>query len=130
MVKSMIIDGVKLDKYLQKCGITRTEFLTALTEGDIARHYNDEDHTVEYYKEIDGFLLESDLFKKGAELNYELSRKFIHLIGADDATKIIDWEAMGIDKPRNNNYPTGSIARLFQAIAEIRMQYARQSYAI
>lgn len=125
----MIIDGVKLDKYIQKYGITRTEFLTALTEGDIARYYNDEDRMVEYYRELDGFILECDLFKKGAELNYELSRKFIHLIGADDATKIIDWEAMGIDKPKNN-YPTDNVARLFKAIAELRMQYASKSYAV
>lgn len=127
MAKEMIIKGRLLALYLKKLKVGKYEFLTALNEGDVVSG-RDADGRV-FVQTLDSFLTHDELFGKRVGLNFDVARKFIHLIGAKDAIKLIDWEAMGIEKP-NFNIPDDRIARLLVAIGKIRNQNAHKSYAI
>ena len=129
---NMIINGHKLAQYLHKYKVGRSEFIDALTEGnEIKSHYNDEDNMTEYYKEKDGVVFESDLFNRHGVLDYEHAVKFVDLIGADDAIDLIDWEVMGIEKPKKSASESRCFIAIFDAIrSAFTIRNARKSYAI
>lgn len=128
-MNNMIVNGKKLSEYLQKYKVSRADFIESLTEGnEIKNHYNDEDHVTEYYRETNGVVFETDLFKRHAVLDYEHSAKFIELIGADDAIDLIDWEVMGIEKPKKSASEHRCFINLYDALRSATN--ARKSYSI
>lgn len=106
----MIVNGVALEEYLKKYNVGKREFVDSLNTGDVTFNRIELDdldddgldnaHYHDFIQHYDDHICESELFKKGARLGFEASRKFINLIGAYHAKKLIDWEAMGIAEPR------------------------------
>jgi len=130
-MREMIIDGEKLADYLKKYHVSKDELISSLQERNVSYEYIEDESRCDFLQsDVDEVIFASNLFKKGAHLNYEVSARLINLIGADDVIDIIDWEGMGIEKPRNNPSSSNGITLLFTAIRELGKRNAHQSYAI
>ena len=97
MRSNMIINGNKLAEYLDKIMFSRKEFVDCLRESEPFTICNEEDGLQVAYNLDES--LPTNLFDRRVALNYEQSKKFMNLLGAEVAHRIIDWEAMGMRNP-------------------------------
>lgn len=75
----MKINSKRLKKYLQKFGLTFNEFLKLV---GLENQNN------------------FDPFAGSGTLDKEATKKFIFLVGAEEAMELIDWEAMNVKRPK------------------------------
>ena len=123
MRSNMIINGNLLAEYLQKIKFSKKELVDCLREREPFTICNKEDGLQVAYNLDES--LPINLFARRVALNLEQSRKLIKLLGADVATRIIDWEAMKMQNPIVLQFVKSMSRRLKEF--EPRTEYAYQS---